>query len=75
MTSQNPSNCTDHPSSHHEIFLFDVEDNILRLHCNITHLCDLAWLVPLTVRDTNVVVRCFLTNPHEIQEARLVLCI
>ena len=69
MTSEIPSNCTDHAPNHYG-FLYGIEENVLSPHCNETHLCDLAWLVPLTVDDSDVVVRCFLTNAHEIQDAR-----
>lgn len=61
--------CVDQPTTKHNV-LFEVDENLVSPQCNETHLCDLAWLAPLTVQDSNVVVRCFLTNPREIQETR-----
>ena len=69
MTSLSSSNCTCRPQNNLGI-LYGIDENVQSPHCNETHLCDLAWLVPLTVDNSNVVVSCSLTNPSEIQEAR-----
>ncbi|XP_028396204.1 uncharacterized protein LOC114520176 [Dendronephthya gigantea] len=66
------TDCGDQQGTKHNL-LFEVDENLVSPQCNETHLCDLAWLAPLTVQDADVVVRCFLTNPREIQEASLII--
>jgi hypothetical protein len=69
MTSKTSSNCTGRAQNDLGV-LYEVGENVQSPHCNETHLCDLAWLVPLTVDSSEVVVTCSLTNPREIQETR-----
>lgn len=61
--------CAPEQSKDGEIML-TTNENLSSPHCNESRLCDVAWLIPLPVKDSTILIKCSVTNPSEIKGKR-----